>query len=190
MQEEVGNMNQKILVVDDEKNIADIIKFNLKKEGYEVLTAYDGEEALDIIFSKDPDLILLDIMMPKIDGFQVCRKVREKKSTPIVMLTARAEEVDKVLVLELGADDYVTKPFSVRGAHGEGKGKFKKSLISRKSKEENSKSIVTYDNLAINLDKYEVTKNGEVIELTLREFELLKFLAISKGQVFSERNPC
>ncbi|NLK97825.1 MAG: response regulator transcription factor, partial [Epulopiscium sp.] len=169
-------MNQKILVVDDEKNIADIIKFNLKKEGYEVLTAYDGEEALDIIFSKDPDLILLDIMMPKIDGFQVCRKVREKKSTPIVMLTARAEEVDKVLGLELGADDYVTKPFSVRELMARVKANLRRvSSAEKKSKEENSKSIVTYDNLAINLDKYEVTKNGEVIELTLREFELLKF---------------
>lgn len=179
-------MNQKILVVDDEKNIADIIKFNLKKEGYEVLTAYDGEEALDIIFSKDPDLILLDIMMPKLDGFQVCRKVREKKDTPIVMLTARAEEVDKVLGLELGADDYVTKPFSVRELMARVKANLRRvSSAEKKSKEENSKSIVTYDNLAINLDKYEVTKNGEVIELTLREFELLKFLAISKGQVFS-----
>ena len=178
-------MNQKILVVDDEKNIADIIKFNLKKEGYEVLTAYDGEEALDIIFSKDPDLILLDIMMPKLDGFQVCRKVREKKDTPIVMLTARAEEVDKVLGLELGADDYVTKPFSVRELMARVKANLRRvAAVERELKEENSKSIVTYDNLAINLDKYEVTKNGEVIELTLREFELLK-LAISKGQVFS-----
>ena len=107
-------MSRKVLVVDDEQNIVNIISFNLKKEGYEVLNAFDGEEALKIIFEEDPDLILLDIMMPIMDGYEVCKKVREKLNTPIIMLTARAEEVDKVLGLELGADDYVTKPFGTR----------------------------------------------------------------------------
>ncbi|HOA79622.1 MAG TPA: response regulator YycF [Defluviitaleaceae bacterium] len=179
-------MGQKILVVDDEKSIADIIAYNLQKEGYEVLVAYDGEEALDIIFSKDPDLILLDIMMPKIDGFQVCRKVREKKETPIVMLTARAEEVDKVLGLELGADDYVTKPFSVRELMARVKANLRRvAVVEKEIKEEKSKNFIVHNNLKIDIEKYEVTKDGEVIELTLREFELLKFLARQKGQVFS-----
>ena len=179
-------MGQKILVVDDEKSIADIIAYNLQQEGYEVLVAYDGEEALDIIFSKDPALILLDIMMPKIDGFQVCRKVREKKETPIVMLTARAEEVDKVLGLELGADDYVTKPFSVRELMARVKANLRRvAVVEKEIKEEKSKNFIVHNNLKIDIEKYEVTKDGEVIELTLREFELLKFLARQKGQVFS-----
>ena len=107
-------MNSRILVVDDEKNIVDIIKYNLKKEGYDVITAGDGEEAIKLNEEFEPDLILLDLMMPKLDGYAACRKIREKYDTPIIMLTARAEEVDKVLGLELGADDYVTKPFGTR----------------------------------------------------------------------------
>ena len=107
-------MDRKILIVDDEKNIVDIIAFNLKKEGYTVITATDGEEGVQKAMEENPDLILLDIMMPKMDGYEVCKKIREKKNTPIIMLTARAEELDKVLGLELGADDYVTKPFGVR----------------------------------------------------------------------------
>ena len=107
-------MNSRILVVDDEKNIVDIIKYNLKKEGYDVITAGDGEEAIKLNEEYEPDLILLDLMMPKLDGYAACRKIREKYDTPIIMLTARAEEVDKVLGLELGADDYVTKPFGTR----------------------------------------------------------------------------
>ena len=107
-------MDRKILIVDDEKNIADIIAFNLKKEGYQVIKAGDGEEGVKMAMEENPDLILLDIMMPKMDGYEACKKIREKKNTPIIMLTARAEELDKVLGLELGADDYVTKPFGVR----------------------------------------------------------------------------
>ncbi|HOQ15816.1 MAG TPA: response regulator YycF [Defluviitaleaceae bacterium] len=179
-------MAQKILVVDDEKSIADIIAYNLEKEGYEVLIAYDGEEALDLVFSEDPDLILLDIMMPKIDGFQVCRKIREKKETPIVMLTARAEEVDKVLGLELGADDYVTKPFSVRELMARVKANLRRiAVVEKEIKEEKNKNVIVHNNLKIDTEKYEVTKDGKIIELTLREFELLKFLARQKGQVFS-----
>ena len=106
-------MDRKVLIVDDEKNIVDIIAFNLKKEGYQVITASDGEEGVRKTFEENPDLILLDIMMPKMDGYEACRKIREKKHTPIIMLTARAEEVDKVLGLEMGADDYVTKPFNM-----------------------------------------------------------------------------
>ena len=107
-------MGKKILIVDDEKNIVDILRFNLRKEGFATIEAYDGEQAVELALSEKPDLILLDVMLPKMDGFTVCRKLRQSISTPILMLTAKEEEVDKVLGLELGADDYITKPFSQR----------------------------------------------------------------------------
>ena len=177
-------MSKKILVVDDEKAIADIIKFNLKKEGYEVITAGDGEEGVIKAFTENPDLILLDIMMPKIDGYEACKRIREKLSIPIIMLTARAEEVDKVLGLELGADDYVTKPFGIRELMARVKANLRKYEIV--SKEENTPSnTLEFGKLVIDLDKYEVIKDGSVIDLTFREFELLKFLAQKKAQVFS-----
>ena len=122
-------MDRKILIVDDEKNIVDIIAFNLKKEGYTVITAADGEEGVQKAMEENPDLILLDIMMPKLDGYEVCKKIREKKNTPIIMLTARAEELDKVLGLELGADDYVTKPFGVRELMARVKAILRKSVV-------------------------------------------------------------
>ncbi|MBO8434175.1 MAG: response regulator transcription factor [Tyzzerella sp.] len=177
-------MSKKILVVDDEKAIADIIKFNLKKEGYEVITAGDGEEGVIKAFTENPDLILLDIMMPKIDGYEACKRIREKLSIPIIMLTARAEEVDKVLGLELGADDYVTKPFGIRELMARVKANLRKYEVV--SKEENTPSnTLEFGKLVIDLDKYEVIKDGSVIDLTFREFELLKFLAQKKAQVFS-----
>ncbi len=181
-------MGKKILVVDDEKAIVDILVFNLKKDGYEVLVAYDGEEALHIVFEEDPDLVLLDIMMPKLDGFQVCRKIREKMNTPIIMLTARAEEVDKVLGLELGADDYVTKPFGVRELMARVKANLRRTVpqeeydMGDKKEKENTQR---FGEMVIDSDKYEVRKRGAVVELTLREFELMKFLASQKSQIFS-----
>ena len=178
-------MSRKVLVVDDEQNIVNIISFNLKKEGYEVLNAFDGEEALKIIFEDDPDLILLDIMMPIMDGYEVCKKVREKLNTPIIMLTARAEEVDKVLGLELGADDYVTKPFGTRELMARVKANLRRrELMPQVQKEENS-SILTFGKLIIDLDRYEARKDDKTIELTYREFELIKFMAQQKTQVFS-----
>ena len=178
-------MSRKVLVVDDEQNIVNIISFNLKKEGYEVLNAFNGEEALKIIFEENPDLILLDIMMPIMDGYEVCKKVREKLNTPIIMLTARAEEVDKVLGLELGADDYVTKPFGTRELMARVKANLRRrELMPQVQKEENS-SILTFGKLIIDLDRYEARKDDKTIELTYREFELLKFMAQQKTQVFS-----
>lgn len=177
-------MDRKVLIVDDEKNIVDIIAFNLKKEGYQVITAADGEEGVEKTFSENPDLILLDIMMPKMDGYEACRKIREKKHTPIIMLTARAEEVDKVLGLEMGADDYVTKPFGVRELMARVKANLRKvaALQEANTADENA---IRYGNLLLHLERYEVKKDGKTIDLTLREFELLKFLAQQKGQVFS-----
>ncbi len=175
-------MNKKVLVVDDEKPIADIVKFNLIKEGYDVNIAYDGEEAIRKVYQFEPDLILLDIMLPKIDGFQVCKKIRETFNTPILMLTAKEEEVDKVLGLDLGADDYITKPFSVRELMARVKANIRRTApVNSGSKVK----VISSGELTIDLNKYEVKKGSTILELTLREFELLKYLATQEDQVFS-----
>lgn len=176
---------EKILVIDDEKAIADIIKFNLEKEGYIVATAYDGEEGVQAVEKFLPDLVILDIMMPKKDGFQVLKEIRMKYKFPVIMLTAKEEEVDKVLGLELGADDYITKPFSMRELTARVKANLRRVNYSNSSNSEDSNSIITSGDLIIDLNKFEVKKSGKVIDLTLREFELLKFLATRANQVFS-----
>ena len=176
-------MDKKILVVDDEKSIADIVKFNLENEGYEVHLAYDGEEAVKQVYEVLPDLILLDVMMPKKDGFQVLREIRKDFSTPVLMLTAKEEEVDKVLGLELGADDYITKPFSMRELMARVKANLRR--IEYSNNESNNENLLVQGDLTIDLSKYEVQKRGQVIDLTLREFELLEFLASSPEQVFT-----
>ncbi|WP_430884459.1 response regulator YycF [Fusibacter sp. JL216-2] len=177
-------MDKKILVVDDEKPISDIIKFNLVKEGFTVVVAYDGEEAVKLHDQVLPDLMLLDVMLPKMDGFQVCRKIREKHSTPIIMLTAKEEEVDKVLGLELGADDYITKPFGMRELIARVKANLRRIDMDGTA-ETSEVSVIESGNLSIDLDRYEVSKDDEIIELTLREFELLKYLATQENQIFS-----
>lgn len=179
-------MGNKILVVDDEKSIVNIIAYNLKKEGYEVICAGDGEVALKLAIEQTPDLILLDIMMPKMDGYEVCRKVREKSSVPIIMLTARADEVDKVIGLEMGADDYVTKPFGNRELLARVKAHLRRTdIINKESSEDKENNIHAFGELSIDYDRYEVKKRGEIINLTLREFELLKFLAARQPQIFT-----
>jgi two-component system response regulator VicR len=177
-------MNKKILVVDDEKPISDIIKFNLVKEGFNVEVAYDGDEALKLVYQYQPDLILLDVMLPKLDGFQVCRKVRESFSIPIIMLTAKEEEVDKVLGLELGADDYITKPFGMRELIARVKANLRRMDLNVEVPAD-ANNVITSSNLIIDLDRYEVKKDETIIELTLREFELLKFLATRENQIFT-----
>jgi two-component system response regulator VicR len=177
-------LNKKILVVDDEKPIADILKFNLEREGYSVELAYDGQEAIDKTHRCNPDLILLDIMLPKIDGFAVCKMLRQNYQTPIIMLTAKEEEVDKVLGLELGADDYITKPFSVRELLARVKANLRRAEIPVGS-DANSGNCIKSGSLVIDLGKYEVRKEGKTIELTLREFELIKYLASQAEQVFT-----
>lgn len=185
-------MGRKILVVDDEMNIVNILAFNLKKEGYEVITAFDGAEGIKKAYEQEPDLILLDVMMPIIDGYEACRKIRERFQTPIIMLTAKAEEVDKVLGLELGADDYVTKPFSVRELMARVKANLRRSASvvpvaaeEVKAAEPENPNVIKFGVLTIDTSLYEVRKNGELIDLTLREYELLKFLAENNTQVFS-----
>jgi two-component system response regulator VicR len=176
-------VSKKILIVDDEKNIVDILKYNLKKEGYLTIEAYDGEQAMDKALNQNPDLILLDIMLPKMDGFTVCRKLRQSITTPIIMLTAKEEEVDKVLGLELGADDYITKPFSHRELIARVKANLRR--LDFDELEINKTNIVECCDLVIDIDRYEVRRGDDIIELTLREFELVKFLAIHQGQIFT-----
>ena len=179
---------QKILIVDDERNIVDIVSYNLKKEGYETIEAYDGKTGLELALSTDPDLILLDIMMPGLDGFEVCSKVREKSQVPIIMLTARVEEVDKVLGFEQGADDYVTKPFGVKELIARVKANLRRSGVQETADLGDKGSLLTFGDLTINQDLYEVRRAGEVVELTRREFELVKYMATQNDQVFSREN--
>ncbi|EFA90335.1 response regulator [Peptoniphilus lacrimalis] len=177
-------MDIKILVVDDEQAIADIIKFNFEREGYGVDIAKDGLEALNFVKDNTYSLILLDIMMPKLNGFDTLKEIRKSHKTPVIMLTAREDEVDKVLGLELGADDYVVKPFSIRELIARVKAVLRR--FGPPTEEEGSEDeIITVGELEIDINKYEVKKNGKIIDLTLREFELLKFLSSNPGVVFS-----
>lgn len=176
-------MDKKILVVDDEKSIGDILKFNLEKEGFIVELSYDGQDAIEKSFKWNPDLILLDIMLPKKDGFEVLKEIRTSMTIPVLMLTAKEEEVDKVLGLELGADDYITKPFSMRELVARVKANLRR--VELNNGEINNGEILKVGDLIINFNKYEVKKNGQTIDLTLREYELLKFLASNMDQVFT-----
>src|SRR5690625_4088228 len=169
-------MCAKILVVDDEKPIADILKFNLEKEGYSVICAYDGDEAIKLAETENPDLILLDIMLPGKDGNEVCREVRKTQTMPIIMLTAKDSEIDKVLGLELGADDYVTKPFSNRELIA----RVKANLRRQQQVPEDpmaAKKEIYLGNVTVHPDAYNVTRDGAHIDLAHREFELFYYLA-------------
>ncbi len=179
---------KRILVVDDEKPISDIINFNLKNEGFEVLTSFDGEDAIETFNEEQPDLVILDLMLPKVDGLEVCRQIRKESAVPIIMLTAKDSEIDKVLGLELGADDYVTKPFSNRELIARVKANLRRnSAILNEASEQRSNDIEVGD-LVIHQDAYTVTKNGEDVELTHREFELLSYLSQHIGQVMTREH--
>ncbi len=180
-------MEKKILIVDDERPIVDILRINLQKENYTVFEAYDGEEAISKAQAINPDLILLDVMLPKLDGFSVCKKIREKSSVPILMLTAREEEVDKVLGLELGADDYVTKPFSVRELMARIKANMRRST-NTVAEEEKTVEKLEVGCFTFDFNRYELYKNGTLIDLTIREFDLIKFLASQPNKIFSRQS--
>jgi two-component system response regulator VicR len=178
-------MNRRILVVDDERNIVTAIAYNLKKEGFDVIAGYDGEQGLNLAMSEKPDLILLDIMMPKMDGYEVCRRIRKVSQTPIIMLTARAEEADKVMGLDLGADDYVTKPFGTRELMSRIKAQLRKTVPHEGVKRDTKNNYAAAD-LIIDFNMQEIRRaNGVTVPLTPREFELTKFLATQHNEVFT-----
>lgn len=182
-------MDKRILVVDDEKPIADILQFNLEKEGYEVVCAYDGIQAVKMVEENQPDLILLDIMLPQMDGMEVCREIRKKYEMPIIMLTAKDSEIDKVLGLELGADDYVTKPFSTREILARVKANLRRTQqVASFEPEKSDTNDITIGPLVVHPDAYVISKRGEMIELTHREFELLHYLAKHIGQVMTREH--
>lgn len=183
--EEVQFMNNgKVLVVDDEEHIVELIEFNLENNGYNVITAYDGVEAIEKTKGELPNLIILDLMLPKIDGIEVVSRLKREKNTeniPIIMLTAKSEETDKILGLELGADDYITKPFSVR----ELMARIKAVLRRSGDRMKNEGKTIIIGTIKIDVEKHEVTKDGKKLDLTLKEFELLKILAENRGNVLS-----
>jgi two-component system response regulator VicR len=172
----------RVLVVEDERNLAEILAFNLSREGHEVDLAFDGEEALEKIRRHPPDLVVLDVMLPRLDGFTLCGQLRRRSGVPVLMLTARAEEEDKVKGFDAGADDYLTKPFGMREFLSRVKALLRRS---RPSPEEGSPSSLVFGDLEIDLLAREVRKKGKRVDLTVREYELLKFLALRPGQPFT-----
>ena len=192
MEENLEKEVKKILIVDDEQAIIDVLVYNLKREGYETIEATDGLTAVNKALEEQPDLMLLDIMLPKLDGKAVCTRVKNHLNIPILMLTAKDAEIDKIVGLELGADDYITKPFSVRELMARVKANLRKyeMLSSKKDNiqeiqeiENRNENVIKVNELELDLDRFEVKVRGEIIDLTLREFEVLKFLAAQPGQV-------
>ena len=178
-------MPRKILIVDDEHAIVDILRYNLEKNGYETICAYDGTEGLNIARQADPDLILLDIMLPGTDGFEVCRTLRDEgNNVPIIMITAREEETDKVFGLELGADDYITKPFSMREVVARVRTNIRRAS-SQAAAAESSGNVIQFREIELDLDRHSVSKNGKELDLTQREYELIKFFMQNPGKVIS-----
>lgn len=181
-----------ILVVDDEKNIMDLLVFHLQKEGYNTIEAYDGITAVDMALKEKPDLILLDVMIPKLDGISVCKKIRYAlniSNIPILMISARDTESDKIVGLEMGADDYITKPFQIREVMARIKANLRKAELNsnmeiyQNSKQEDKNDIIKVGDLSLDLKKVEVKVKGEIINLTKKEFDVLKYLASQPGQV-------
>ena len=190
MEEQELDNKKTILIVDDEKMIINLLTKNLTKEGYNVIEAKDGLEAIEVAKSEKPDLILLDIMIPKLDGLTVCAQIKNIMNVPILMVTAKDEELDKIVGLELGADDYITKPFSVRELIARVKANLRKAEVTANidndfdsDKNEDKSNLIVVGELSLDLNKFEVKVRGEVIDLTLREFEVIKFLANQPGQV-------
>jgi two-component system response regulator VicR len=177
-------MSAHILVVEDEELIAEMIQYNLEKSGYKVEVVYDGVSAIHSVEKKVPDLILLDIMLPSMNGFEVCRQIRKSHTMPILMLTAKETESDKVQGLKLGADDYITKPFSPQELVARVEAQLRRANIFNNNQNESQDKLI-FDDLVIDCKKYEVTKRGKAISLTIREFELLHFLAAKPDEVFS-----
>jgi two-component system, OmpR family, response regulator len=173
-------MPKNILVIDDDKNICEVIKLYLQKEGYKVTAAYDGQAGIDEFLRETPELVVLDIMMPKKDGWEVLKQIRKTSSTPVIMLTAKGETFDKVLGLELGADDYIVKPFDPKEFIAR-----VKAVTRRANKKEDEPSEMVFDELVINIANYTVTYKNEIVEMPPKEIELLSFLASHPNKVFT-----
>lgn len=179
-------MTKKVLVVDDEQSIITLLQYNLEQNGFQVITAMDGEEGRDLALSHNPDFIVLDLMLPKLDGIEVCKQLRQQKlSTPILMLTAKGDEFDKVLGLELGADDYMTKPFSPREVIARIKAILRRTQSNTEQQDVEDQEYLRIADLKIFPEKYEAYFAGELIELTPKEFELLLYLVTNKGRVLT-----
>lgn len=175
-------MTRRVLIVEDEKNIVDILSFNLTREGYAVLESYDGKTGLQLATEHDPDLILLDLMLPGMDGFEVCRALRARGvATPILMLTAREEEADKVLGLEIGADDYITKPFSMRELLARVKANIRRTAMAAPA----ARGRMLCGRIELDPEGYVVYKDGKALELSQREYDIVHYLASNPGKVYS-----
>ena len=177
--------NEKILVVDDDTNICELLRLYLTKEGYQVTVANDGEEGLEKFNAVKPDMVLLDVMMPVMDGWSVCKAIRAEAQTPIIMLTAKGDEVDKILGLEYGADDYMTKPFNILEVKARVKTILRRTTMAQK---ENSQRILTVRDMQINLNNRSVKIGGKEVNLTAKEFDLLQLFVSNRGKVFSREN--
>lgn len=197
MEEIVEKEKKTILVVDDEQSIMELLVFNLQKEGYNTLQAYDGVTAVDMAINEKPDLILLDVMIPKLDGISVCKKIRYAlniSNIPILMISAKDTESDKIVGLEMGADDYITKPFQIREVMARIKANLRKAELNanidamNSKKAEDKSDIIRVGDLSLDLKKVEAKVKGEVINLTKKEFDVLKFLASQPGQVVTREN--
>ena len=176
---------EKILIVDDDRNICELLRLYLEKEGYETCLAHDGESAVNLHNETDVDLVLLDVMMPRVDGWEACRRMRAKKDTPIIMLTAKGETFDKVLGLELGADDYIVKPFDTKEVVARIKAVLRRTGRTAQSKTESHDGELVFDNLVVNITKYELKVKGEVVDTPPKEMELLYYLAKNPNKVFT-----
>ena len=180
--------NQRILVVEDDTTLLDILKYNLEKEGFEVLIADDGVKALEAARAQQPSLMILDIMLPQMDGYEVCRILRSEMTVPILMLTAKASEIDKVVGLELGADDYMTKPFSIRELMARVRALLRRSSLTGETAEkEETPALLKSGNLELDISRHEISLGGRKLELSPKEFELLVFLIKNKGKVYSRQ---
>ena len=179
-------MERKVLIVDDERSIVDILKYNIEKDGTKAICAYDGKEGLRLARTEDPDVILLDVMLPEMDGFEVCRTLRaEGNNVPIIMITAREEETDKVFGLDLGADDYITKPFSMRELLARVRTNMRRASSMLPAQPGSDADVIRAKDLVIDRARRSVSRNGHEIELTQREYELIKYLAENPGKVMS-----
>ena len=179
-------MERKVLIVDDERSIVDILKYNIEKDGTKAICAYDGKEGLRLARTEDPDVILLDVMLPEMDGFEVCRTLRaEGNNVPIIMITAREEETDKVFGLELGADDYITKPFSMRELIARVRTNMRRAASMLPQQPGEPEDVLRVRDLVIDRARRSVSRGGKELELTQREYELIKYLAENPGKVVS-----